>query len=876
MKKKTTILLFAASLFSIGTITLGSCGGNPNNGDNSSAASVSKTITISETSTSIKVGEEKQLTATTGDSEQDSLYIFTWSSSNKEVATCKKGLLVGISTGECTITVTVRTQSLKTVGSAECSVKVVSGTLAISDVSVDLYLDGVNTHILTIDGKDSANVDWSSSNESVVTVDKGVLTGKGEGSATITATADGLSATCAVTVHASYVSVESTKYVKVGEESPIGITGTLKSPTYSTSDPSIATVENGSVKGLASGMAEITIKDGDDEYKTVVIVTTGDEEKSELKTGKKSDSAKDFGNWYYLLESETATVKEIPTMQNGLIDLKITHVGKADEPLEDGTVSGANMVYLRYQPDETGNIVYDEILYMYSDGAGEIQVNGISYSVKKGLNKITTEFTSSKISEASPAQIKFRMAANFLIIPQFVSKGEVKSLKLNETRKTLTLGSEETFKLSATLGDESVICAFSSSDETIATVDENGLVTAKAVGTAKINAIYENYSAECSIEVIGNETPAKNYLKENGQKSTVAADPGNWYYLNDSDGLFEDYPYFDEDGTIVANVVGVGSGKFPMLRYQPDDVGGIDYKVTVDINTSSAATVDIGSLSKKELAEGDNHIELDYTSVAPSNASPFQVKFRSLSKFRIKISFVKVETPVTADPKVTLSDKTKTIDLKDSSTYTLVATKENTEENIMWSSSDENVATVADGVVTALKVGTTTITAKAGEASDTCVVTVVDSTEESGGEEGSTDTKVELKSGNKAATNADPGNWYYMNDGKTTSSTPTIDEGNNIEYNIESVDSDNKKYAYLRYAQVDAVAYSVTISVKVAEVNSNVIEITGGNVTKAVSKTMAAANETWTFDYTADTTTPFQLKIKTAGSYTFNITFAKA
>ena len=50
---------------------------------------------------------------------------------------------------------------------------------------------------------------------------------------------------------------------------------------------------------------------------------------------------------------------------------------------------------------------------------------------------------------------------------------------------------------------------------------------------------------------------------------------------------------------------------------------------------------------------------------------------------------------------------------------------ETTVKTIQWSSSDEAVATVgADGTVTALKEGTTVITAKCGEKSAECTVTV--------------------------------------------------------------------------------------------------------------------------------------------------------
>ena len=59
-------------------------------------------------------------------------------------------------------------------------------------------------------------------------------------------------------------------------------------------------------------------------------------------------------------------------------------------------------------------------------------------------------------------------------------------------------------------------------------------------------------------------------------------------------------------------------------------------------------------------------------------------------------------------------------------TETIAATvlPENTTDHLTWSSSDEAIATVQDGVVTAVAAGTATITATAGEKTADCVVTV--------------------------------------------------------------------------------------------------------------------------------------------------------
>ncbi len=71
-------------------------------------------------------------------------------------------------------------------------------------------------------------------------------------------------------------------------------------------------------------------------------------------------------------------------------------------------------------------------------------------------------------------------------------------------------------------------------------------------------------------------------------------------------------------------------------------------------------------------------------------------------------------------------DKTEAT-LTEGDSLTLVATvapEDATDKTLTWTSSDDTVATVADGVVTALKAGTATITVKAGDATAECAITV--------------------------------------------------------------------------------------------------------------------------------------------------------
>ena len=95
------------------------------------------------------------------------------------------------------------------------------------------------------------------------------------------------------------------------------------------------------------------------------------------------------------------------------------------------------------------------------------------------------------------------------------------------------------------------------------------------------------------------------------------------------------------------------------------------------------------------------------------------------TKVNVKDGGGKLKDPDSIPATGVTLDKT-TLSLVEGDTETLTATvvPAHTTDTVEWSSSDESVATVADGVVTAEGPGTATITVKAGEASKTCAVTV--------------------------------------------------------------------------------------------------------------------------------------------------------
>lgn len=127
-------------------------------------------------------------------------------------------------------------------------------------------------------------VTWASSNQSVATVAEGMVTAVSEGQSTITASAGGKSATCTVTVSKKTIDVASVELNKTelslteGESETLVATvkpddATDKTVTWSTSDASVATVENGKVSAMKFGKATITVTTTDGNKTATCSVT---------------------------------------------------------------------------------------------------------------------------------------------------------------------------------------------------------------------------------------------------------------------------------------------------------------------------------------------------------------------------------------------------------------------------------------------------------------------------------------------------------------------------------------------------------------------------------------------------------------------------
>ena len=247
-------------------------------------------LTLTQTSGVLHPGNTNQLTPVFNPINATDKTL-NWTTSNPSIATVSnQGLVTAQSTyGVAIITATSNSNPTKSATfTVNNTVAVTSITLSATTVS--LIPNQNRTVVATVGPNNAANkaVTWSSSNNQVATVNiGGTITGRGNGSATITArTQDmGLTATVAVTVTTPVQGVvlnQPIVTVNVGRTfqaiaTTVPATASNQNVTWSTSSPSIATVsQSGLITGISNGTAVISVltQEGNRRANMTVRVTT--------------------------------------------------------------------------------------------------------------------------------------------------------------------------------------------------------------------------------------------------------------------------------------------------------------------------------------------------------------------------------------------------------------------------------------------------------------------------------------------------------------------------------------------------------------------------------------------------------------------------
>lgn len=229
-----------------------------------------ESISINKTNLTLKKGESETLVATVKPDDATE-HTVTWTSSNSSMASVDaNGKVTALSGGNVTIAAKAGGKSV--VCMVVVIVPVESVTLNKSSLTLGEGESAtLRATVTPKDATDYSTVSWSSTDESVATVDQnGVIHAIREGSTHIVAKAGDKQATCTVTVIKKVESItldQKSLTLLVGESFTLAATvlpedATDKTVTWRSSSTHVATVENGVVKGIGVGVTTITASAG--------------------------------------------------------------------------------------------------------------------------------------------------------------------------------------------------------------------------------------------------------------------------------------------------------------------------------------------------------------------------------------------------------------------------------------------------------------------------------------------------------------------------------------------------------------------------------------------------------------------------------------
>lgn len=548
----------------------------------------------------------------------------------------------------------------------------------------------------------SAEISWESSDESIVNVDRsGKLTGKSNGSAVVTAFADGFTSRAVkVTVIESSDDLSDTKTsydtrnMYVGESEELSsifdlIIDTLLDPYkfWYSSDPSVVIVDSdGRITATGTGVADIVchMSDGSERYCLVNVTERPTEfillqPENELNVG----------------DSLSVVRSIIPAKSNETVTWKSSNQNIATVD-ENGTVTGV----------EQGSC---DITAITADGLESsvtircvIPAKSISLDLKKRSVYQGKEFNLSASLSPAESQQSVKWSSSDPKVATVNSKGKVtgvsfgtatisaetasgafascevsviakaETLSLDVKKLTMNVGTEHELNaiiLPSYSPETTDTCTWSSTNESVAVVDENGMVTATGVGNCIINCkIGGNLISKCQVTV---KMPALS-VEITGEKNNIyigevlvlkakitpenATDTVEWFSDN------EDIAYVTSKGSVKGVSIGTATITVRAINEVSGESVTAEYKINV--------------LSKAE------SIKLSRSSIS-LNA-----------------------------------------DSTDSITYSLTPSDSN--DTVQWYSTDESVATVrGDGLITAVKSGSCYIYAETGSGCTArCKVTV--------------------------------------------------------------------------------------------------------------------------------------------------------
>ncbi|MBQ6172061.1 MAG: Ig-like domain-containing protein [Clostridia bacterium] len=540
---KITALLIAAAML---VAMLAACG--------EEAVNLQEVYKFSETAVNLNAGENYALLIY-DDTYSDRQYSTVWSSDNPSVVSVEQsGFITALSAGQATVTANLHFEKEKQDVTLNCAITVLETNIAVTGVSINameqtLDVGGVTVLTATILPADASNkaVSWTTSDPTVAIVSSGVVTAVGAGTAIVTAVTDdgAKTADCIITVNTpvdvfeSLTLNRSSVSVAVGKSSSLIATikpeGIAADIIWTSADETIATVQNGTITGLKAGTTTITATLNDKVTNKVatckVTVTSSTSSTSSGNSGSSSgNSGSSSGN-----SGSTTTPSTVRATKVEFDVQSITvYVGQTGPWKFNPTVTPSNTTekgtWRSSDPtvaavDENGNITIGNIGSNYFATAtitytvGSKSANGVVVVMAESANPnpgtsqtpgtetpgtetpgTETPGTETPGTETpgteTPGQTTEQPADNGQRITSIILAEDDAEVYLGTPYKLEFDAYPKAYAASETY-------TWTSSNESIATVDSDGVVTGVAVGetTVTIKGSKSGITASCKVTV---------------------------------------------------------------------------------------------------------------------------------------------------------------------------------------------------------------------------------------------------------------------------------------------------------------------------------------------------------------------------------------
>lgn len=746
-------------------------------------------IELDKSELSLKKGESASLKATIFP-ENASDKSLKWGSSDVSVATVDAyGNVKAEGNGEATVFVSSSDGGFTAYCNVKVGTPVTGISLDPREFTLETIGSSFTIKpVISPEDASDLGVVWESADTKVVSVaSDGTVTAIGPGTTTVKATTNDGSFTsnCVVSVKspAQHVSLDKTSLKLLeGESGKLTATvyplnSTQKTLTWVSDHPDVASVDNeGNVTARKAGTATVTVKVAENVTAvckvTVISRVTGislSETTVELKPGEThqltatvlpQNASNAEVTWYSDKES-VATVS-----QSGLV----TGVGPGETTVHAVTSDGGKMATCLVK---VGTPVKGITLSISSK---TLYVGDPSLDISATLTPANATDKSLEWSSSDPevASIAPGAALHAVIKPlkpgkttitattkdggftascEVTVKRHVSGVSLNKASLTLYVG--ETESLAATVAPEDAsdkTVAWSSDNSAVASVS-NGKVTANKPGTAVIKVVTNDLSKEAACTVTVKRHAESVELSQKEIKLYLGENRSLTATVLPSDASDKNVTWSSSNPNVATvstagNVVSKSVGTTVITVKTADGGHQASCHVTVlepvvyatsltitpqalNMNIGESASLTLQMLpsnaNEKLVWESDNEsvarvVNGDITAVGVGVAK-IMVKGKNVTSNEVTVTVID-KFAVTG---VKLNESEKSLQVGDSFTLTATVLPEDArDKTVTWSSDKESVATVKDGVVTAVSPGTAIIkvTAGAGAFSATCSVTV--------------------------------------------------------------------------------------------------------------------------------------------------------